>query len=82
MLEERKVHRWGRWLSLTILILISTYIIADGWLMNKIGPGEVVAVYEPGGVRALVNKSDKSVRMWKWPRILGTSIGIKEEPIE
>jgi len=82
MLEERKVHRWGRWLSLSILILISTYIIADGWLMNKIGPGEVVAVYEPAGVRALVNKSDKSVRMWKWPRIPGTSIGMREEPIK
>ena len=50
--------------------------------MNKIEPHTVVAVYEPRGVRALINKSDKSIRRWKWPRIPGTSIGVKEEPIK
>lgn len=82
MLEEKKASRWGRWLVLVVLLLVLIYIIADGWLMNKIEPHTVVAVYEPRGVRALINKSDKSIRRWKWPRIPGTSIGVKEEPIK
>lgn len=82
MLEEKKASRWGRWLVLVVLLLVLIYVIADGWLMNKLEPHTVVAVYEPGGIRALVNKSDKSIRRWKWPRIPGTSIGVREEPIE
>lgn len=82
MLEEKKASRWGRWLILVVLVLVLIYVIADGWVMNKLKPDEVVAVYEPGGVKALVNKSDKSIRRWKWPRIPGTSIGVKEEPIK
>ena len=82
MLEETKSSKWGRWLALTILIIIVGYVIIDGWLTDKIGPHTAVAVYEPGGIRALVNKADKPERLWKWPRILGTSIGVKEEPIK
>ncbi|MCK4617308.1 hypothetical protein KAT45_00255 [Candidatus Aerophobetes bacterium] len=82
MLEETKSSRWGRWLALTILIIIVGYVIIDGWFTDKIGPHTAVAVYEPGGIRALVNKADKPERLWKWPRILGTSIGVKEEPIK
>jgi len=82
MLEEKKASRWGRWLILVVLLLVLTYVIADGWLMNRLEPHTVVGVYEPSGIRALVNKSDKSVRRWKWPRIPGTSIGVKEEPIK
>lgn len=82
MLEEKKVSRWGRWLVLVVLLLVLIYVIADGWMMNKLEPHTVVAVYEPGGVRALVNKSDKSVRKWKWPRVPGTFIGVKEESIK
>jgi len=77
MLEEKKASRWGRWLVPVVLLLVLIYIFADGWLMNKLKPHTVVAVYEPGGIRALVNKSDKSIRRWKWPRIPGTSIGVK-----
>ena len=82
MLEEREVPKRGKWIALTVLILVLVYVITDGWLINKIEPQTVVAVYEPGGVRALVNKTDNSARMWKWPRILGTSIGVREEPIK
>ncbi len=82
MLEETKFSKWGRWLALTILIILVGYVIIDGWLTDKIGPHTAVAVYEPGGIRALVNKADKPERLWKWPRILGTSIGVKEEPIK
>jgi len=82
MLEETKSSKWGKWLALTILIIIVGYVIIDGWLTNKIGPHTSVAVYEPGGIRALVNKADKPERLWKWPRILGTSIGVREEPIK
>ena len=82
MLEETKSSKWGRWLALTILIIIVGYVIIDGWFTDKIGPHTAVAVYEPGGIRALVNKADKPKRLWKWPRILGTSIGVKEEPIK
>jgi len=82
MLEEREVHPRGRWLVLTVLTLVFIYVVADGWLMNKIEPHSVVAVYEPGGIRALVNKSDKVIRRWKWPRIPGISIGVKEESIK
>ena len=82
MLEETKFPKWGRWLALTILIIIAGYVIIDGWLTNKIGPYTAVAVYELGGIRALVNKADKPDRVWKWPRILGTSIGVREEPIK
>ncbi len=80
--EERKTPKKGRWLALIILILVFVYVVSDGWFTNKIEPHTVVAVYEPGGVRALVNKTDKPTRMWKWPRILGTSIGVTEEPIK
>lgn len=80
--EERKIPKKGRWLALIILILVFIYVVSDGWFTNKIEPHTVVAVYEPGGVRALVNKTDKPTRMWKWPRILGTSIGVTEEPIK
>ena len=80
--EERKTPKKGRWLALIILILVFIYVVSDGWFMNKIEPYTVVAVYEPGGVRALVNETDKPTRMWKWPRILGTSIGVTEEPIK
>ena len=82
MLEEREVPKRGKWIALTVLILVLVYVITDGWLINKIEPQTVVAVYEPGGIRALVNKTDNSARMWKWPRILGTSIGVREEPIK
>lgn len=82
MLEEKKASRWGRWLVLVVLLLVLIYVIADGWVMNKLEPDEVVAVYGPRGVRALINTSDKSIRRWKWPRIPGTSIGVKEEPIK
>ena len=83
MLEEkREVPKPGKWIALTVLISVLTYVITDGWFTNKIEPQTVVAVYEPGRVRALVNKTDKSARMWKWPRILGTSIGVREEPIK
>ena len=82
MLEETKSSRWGRWLALTILIIIVGYVIIDGWFTDEIGPHTAVAVYEPGGIRALVNKADKPKRLWKWPRILGTSMGVKEEPIK
>jgi hypothetical protein len=82
MLEEKKSPKWGRWLALTILIIMAGYVIIDGWFTNKIEPHTVVAVYEPGGIRALVNKTDKPVRMWKWPRILGTSIGVREEQLK
>ncbi len=82
MLEERKSPNWGRWLASTILIIIAGYVIIDGWLANKIGPHIAIAVYEPGGIRVLVNRADKPDRMWKWPRILGTSIGVREEPIK
>jgi len=82
MLEEARFRRWGSWLALTILIIIAGYVIIDGWLTNKIEPHAVVAVYEPGGIRVLINKTDKPDRMWKWPRILGTSIGVREEPIK
>lgn len=82
MLEDTKFPKWGRWLALTILIIIAGYVIIDGWLTNRIGPHTAVAVYEPGGIRALVNKADKPDRLWKWPRILGTSIGVREEPIK
>ncbi len=82
MLEEKKASRWGRWLVLVVLLLVLIYVIADGWVMNKLDPHTVVGVYEPSGIRALVNKSDKSIRRWKWPRIPGTSIGVKEEPIK
>ncbi|UCG94372.1 MAG: hypothetical protein JSW13_00990 [Candidatus Aerophobus sp.] len=82
MLEETKSSRWGRWLALTILIIIFGYVIIDGWFTDEIGPHTAVAVYEPGGIRALVNKADKPKRLWKWPRILGTSIGVREEPIK
>lgn len=82
MLEEKEASRWGRWLVLVVLLLVLIYVIADGWIMNKLEPHTVVGVYEPGGIRALVNKSDKSIRRWKWPRIAGTSIGVKEEPIK
>ncbi len=82
MLEEKKASRWGRWLAVVVLLLVFIYVIADGWVMNKLEPRTVVAVYEPGGIRALVNKSDESVRRWKWPRIPGTSIGVKEEAIK
>ena len=81
MLEEAKFPKWGRWLALTVVIIGAVYVFLDGWLTNRIGPHTAVAVYEPGGVRALVNESDKPDRMWKWPRILGTSIGVKEEYI-
>ncbi len=30
----------------------------------------------------MVNKTDKPERLWKWPRILGTSIGVREELIK
>ena len=82
MLEETKSSKWGRWLALTILIIIVGYVIIDGWFTDEIGPHTAVAVYEPSGIRALVNKADKPERLWKWPRILGTSIGVKEEPIK
>jgi len=82
MLEETKSSKWGRWLALTILIIIVGYVIIDGWFTDEIGPHTAVVVYEPGGIRALVNKADKPERLWKWPRILGTSIGVKEEPIK
>jgi len=83
MLEEKKASpKWGKWLALTILIIAAAYVIIDGWLTNKIEPQTVVAVYEPGRIRALVNKADKPTRMWKWPRVLGTSIGVIEEPIK
>ena len=82
MLEEKKASRWGKWLVLVVLLLVLIYVIADGWVMNKLEPDEVVGVYEPGGIRALVNKSDKSIRRWKWPRIPGTSVGVKEESIK
>jgi len=82
MLEEKKASRWGRWLVLVVLLLVLIYVIADGWVMNKLEPDEVVAVYGPRGVRALINMSGKSIRRWKWPRIPGTSIGVKEEPIK
>ncbi|GAF77976.1 unnamed protein product, partial [marine sediment metagenome] len=82
MLEEKKASRWGRWLVLVVLLLVLIYVIADGWVMNKLEPYTVVGVYEPSGIRALVNKSDKSIRRWKWPRIPVTSIGVKEEPIK
>jgi len=82
MLEETKAPRWGKWLALIILIIAAGYIISDGWLTNKIEPQTVVAVYEPGRIRALVNKTDRPARMWKWPRIPGTSIGVTEESIK
>ncbi|MEA1965534.1 MAG: hypothetical protein U9O41_10505 [Candidatus Aerophobetes bacterium] len=83
MLEEKKTpKKWGKWLALTLLIIAAGYIIGDGWFTNKIEPQTVVAVYEPGGVRVLVNRTPKPTRMWKWPRILGTSIGVTEEPIK
>ncbi len=80
--EEREAPKRGKWIGLTVLILALAYVITDGWFTNKIEPQSVVAVYKPGGVRALVNKTDKPTRMWKWPRILGTSIGVAEEPIK
>jgi len=82
MLEEKEPSRWGRWLALTILLLIALYVITDGWLTNVIEPHTALAVYEPGGVRALVNRTDKPRRMWKWPRIPGTLIGVKEEQVK
>ncbi len=80
--EEKEVPKRGKWIALAVLILVLVYVITDGWLINKIEPQTVLAVYGPGGVRALVNKTDNTVRMWKWPRILGTSIGLREEPIK
>lgn len=82
MLEETKPSRRGRWLALAILIILAGYVIGDGWFTNKIEPHTVVAVYEPGRIRALVNRTDKADRIWKWPRIPGTLIGVKEEPIK
>jgi heme/copper-type cytochrome/quinol oxidase subunit 4 len=46
MLEEKKASRWGRWLVLVVLLLVLIYVIADGWVMNKLEPNEVVAVYD------------------------------------
>ena len=82
MLEETKSPKFGKWLALTILIMTAGYVGIDGWLTNKIESHTAVAVYEPGGVRALVNETDKPDRMWKWPRILGTPIGMREEPVK
>jgi len=82
MLEETKSSKLGKWLALTILIIAAGYVGIDGWLTNRIESHTAVAVYEPGGVRALVNEADKPDRMWKWPRILGTPIGMREEPIK
>jgi len=83
VLEEKKIpKKWGKWLILTILIIAAGYVVIDGWFTNKIEPKTVVAVYEPGKIRALVNKTDKPILMWKWPRILGTSIGVTEEAIK
>ena len=82
MLEEERPSRWGRWLILTVLAVAAIYVVGDGYLMNRIEPHTVVAVYGPTGIRALVNGTDKPRRMWKWPRIPGTFIGVKEEPIK
>lgn len=82
MLEEERPSRWGRWLILTVLGVAAIYVVGDGYLMNRIEPHTVVAVYGPTGIRALVNGTDKPRRMWKWPRIPGTFIGVKEEPIK
>ncbi len=36
--EEREVPKPGKWIALTVLILVLTYIITDGWFTNKIEP--------------------------------------------
>lgn len=72
----------GKWIVLGILVLLVLYVVIDGYFANKIEPQTVVAVYEPGGIRALVNETDTFKRMWKWPRILGTSIGVTEESVK
>lgn len=82
--DKPSKKRRGKWIVLLILGLVALYVVCDGYLFNKIEPQTSVAVYEPGkpGIRAMVNDTDSTKRMWKWPRILGTSIGVTEEPIK
>ncbi|MBC7189633.1 hypothetical protein H5U35_05400, partial [Candidatus Aerophobetes bacterium] len=82
MLEEEKKSNSAVAIPLVVLILAGIYVFADGWFFNVIEPHTAVAVYEPRGIRALYNGEDKPKRMWKWPRIPGTLIGVKEEPVK
>lgn len=80
MLEKNRGRiKWGKWAGFAVLVLVIIWFLATS--MVFVPPHTMIAVKEPGGMRALVNRTDAVSVQWKWPYIY-TLVGWKEEPVK